>query len=226
MNPLITRAFVLGALHALEPGHGKTFLGAYIAGNKVRPANLMSIGLSMAISHTLVLILIGLVIGYLFPASLNSGIQAAIEILAPLSIIAIGIYLYKKQPKKVCSCCEHGHKHHHEQKATRSAILVGFAGGLLPCPSAVAAFTFSGSENGFQQSWKYVLVYVMGFVCLMMLLSLVLLLVKDKISGLYDHRLGKNIQRFSSVAIIAIGCVYFFKEVIHHLILPNLSSFH
>ena len=49
----ITSIFLLGCLHALEPGHGKTFLLAYTVGGKLDFQKITLLTLSLLVSHFL-----------------------------------------------------------------------------------------------------------------------------------------------------------------------------
>ena len=51
----ITSIFLLGCLHALEPGHGKTFLLAYTIGGKLDFNKILLLTGSLLVSHFLVL---------------------------------------------------------------------------------------------------------------------------------------------------------------------------
>jgi nickel/cobalt transporter (NicO) family protein len=46
-------ALLLGALHALSPGHGKTVVGAYLIGSRATPRHALFLGLTVTITHTL-----------------------------------------------------------------------------------------------------------------------------------------------------------------------------
>jgi nickel/cobalt transporter (NicO) family protein len=46
-------ALVLGALHALSPGHGKTLVGAYLIGSRGTARHAVFLGLTVTITHTL-----------------------------------------------------------------------------------------------------------------------------------------------------------------------------
>jgi nickel/cobalt exporter len=46
-------ALVLGAFHALSPGHGKTIVGAYLVGSKGTPRHAVFLGITVTITHTL-----------------------------------------------------------------------------------------------------------------------------------------------------------------------------
>lgn len=45
-------AFVLGAAHALEPGHGKTVVAAYLIGNRGRASDAVTLGSVVTLTHT------------------------------------------------------------------------------------------------------------------------------------------------------------------------------
>jgi ABC-type nickel/cobalt efflux system permease component RcnA len=45
-------AVVLGALHSMAPGHGKTMMAAYVVGRRGTPRQVVAIGLTVAVTHT------------------------------------------------------------------------------------------------------------------------------------------------------------------------------
>ena len=49
---LALSSFGLGALHALEPGHGKTVVGAYLIGSKGRIGDAVLLGLVVTRTHS------------------------------------------------------------------------------------------------------------------------------------------------------------------------------
>lgn len=65
MTPLIQNPFswiyfptalALGALHALEPGHAKTLTAAYLIGIRGTKRDALLLGLSVAFTHSLVVV--------------------------------------------------------------------------------------------------------------------------------------------------------------------------
>ena len=57
-------AGVLGAGHALTPGHGKTLMAAYLVGTRGTVWHAAGLGLSVTVSHTIgILVLAALVVG-------------------------------------------------------------------------------------------------------------------------------------------------------------------
>jgi ABC-type nickel/cobalt efflux system permease component RcnA len=55
----------LGALHALEPGHGKTVVAAYLVGSRGTPRHALYLGLIVTATHTAGVYLLGVVTLYL-----------------------------------------------------------------------------------------------------------------------------------------------------------------
>jgi len=86
---LIT-AIGLGAGHALTPGHGKTLMAAYLVGSRGTPIHAVGLGLSVAVSHTLGILALALLIvgaqGVLPP----DVVFRAAPVVAALSIVVIG----------------------------------------------------------------------------------------------------------------------------------------
>jgi ABC-type nickel/cobalt efflux system permease component RcnA len=106
----------LGALHALEPGHGKTFLASYSLAKRMSKKEVIKIISSMAISHSLLLLILGLFIPLVLPRQ-EETIHIYVQILASAIVLFVGfkmLYtLYKKEhDDKSCSC---GYDHTQEQ---------------------------------------------------------------------------------------------------------------
>ena len=51
----------LGALHAVSPGHGKTLVAAYLIGSRGTVRQAAGLGLTVAVTHTAGVFLLGLV---------------------------------------------------------------------------------------------------------------------------------------------------------------------
>ena len=98
----------LGALHALEPGHGKAFLASYAVGNEITKKKSFQIIISMAISHSVLLMVLAIVVPLFFP-TIEESIHVFIMIAAALIILYVGIkMLYqcitKKHSPSNCNC--------------------------------------------------------------------------------------------------------------------------
>ncbi|AOR35216.1 nickel transporter [Streptomyces fodineus] len=153
-------AVVLGALHALAPGHGKTLMAAAAAarGGRARPRDVLPLAASVTVTHTLGVVALGLLV--------TAGSAATPSVIAWLGIAGGALVLAAgaNLVRRVWSSRHHDHHHHpphpvehtHEghththththgghththpaAPTVRGTILLGFAGGLVPSPSAV-----------------------------------------------------------------------------------------
>jgi nickel/cobalt exporter len=233
-------AFVLGAMHALEPGHGKTAMASYTLGNKNAKNHLFTLVFSMAFSHTFMLLAIGFVVSYLFPLFDSEKAEHILGIMSPLILVSIGGYmLYKiKNNKHVCSAsCTH---HHHKNAPIKKSInvnglqlhtasvnkpththkttaLIGILSGLIPCPSAIAAFFMAGQTGSFTNSFGYVLIYVFGFVIVMFLLAIIFSFIGKKLTQKQEKfPIFNKMDLISAYLIIVVGMGYFVYNLSFH----------
>lgn len=104
---LLIGSFVLGAFHALEPGHGKTLVAAYLVGSRGRWYHAIYLGAVVTITHTAGIFGLGLlaVVGvqWLAPDLVIQWVQ----LLASGLIVALGGWMLYGQ------LTGRGHHHHH-----------------------------------------------------------------------------------------------------------------
>lgn len=157
-------AFGLGALHALEPGHGKTAMLLYLAGERRSMLHPLVMGLSSGLSHSVSLIGIAAIVHlthHMLTGDHHHGDQTVTEGMRWVSaalVLVVGLWMtwsaWRSKPTK-CGCGAHHHQKESSQQKTNSGVatsysmsaLLGAAFGLMPCPSAMAAY-FSGLSSG------------------------------------------------------------------------------
>ncbi|MCZ7645985.1 MAG: nickel/cobalt efflux transporter [Planctomycetota bacterium] len=86
-------AVALGALHALEPGHAKTLTAAYLIGIKGTKWDAIVLGLSVAITHSIVVILLsamGVLIGR---ETFTDHAMYWLQILSGVVVIGLGSWM-------------------------------------------------------------------------------------------------------------------------------------
>jgi nickel/cobalt transporter (NicO) family protein len=117
---LLTAA-VLGAWHALTPGHGKTLMAAYLVGTRGTALHALGLGVSVSVSHTVgILVLAGIVVGLAGAVAPDSVVRWA-PIVAAISIVLIGgwMLLNELRRRRVAAqaTSDHAHTapdHHHD----------------------------------------------------------------------------------------------------------------
>jgi len=108
---LIGLAFWFGALHALEPGHGKTMVAAYLVGAKGTPKHAALLGGMVTFTHTFSVFILGLVTMFLSRYIMPDRISKVLGIVSGLSIVWIGAMLLWRRARKLSHTRDHGHRH-------------------------------------------------------------------------------------------------------------------
>ena len=88
-----TSIFILGCLHAIEPGHGKTFLLAYSVGGKLDFNKILLLTFSLLVSHFVVLSAISLVFNILLSELQNEFIYEFAHLIGPVIILIFGSFI-------------------------------------------------------------------------------------------------------------------------------------
>jgi ABC-type nickel/cobalt efflux system permease component RcnA len=157
----------LGALHALEPGHGKTIVAAYLVGSRGTARHAVLLGIAVTAAHTAGVYLLGALTlcasRYIVPEQLYPWLGA----ISGLSVAALGVFIFLRHWTGETGEHSHvqGEKHSHwvlsmfkqatpAELAHRAAIsadskrieralslrelcMLGITGGIVPCPAAL-----------------------------------------------------------------------------------------
>ena len=110
-------AFVLGAAHALTPGHGKTIVAAYLVGSRGTLKHAAFLGGMVTFTHTVSVFLLGIATLFLFQYVAPAKVTQVLGAISGLSIVVIGAWmLYKRLRRSGHSHLHHhhGHDHHHD----------------------------------------------------------------------------------------------------------------
>lgn len=94
---LFTAALIaagLGALHALEPGHGKTIVAAYLVGSRGTPRHAILLGLIVTAAHTAGVYLLGVIALYASRWIVPEQLYPWLGIVSGLMIAGLAAYLF------------------------------------------------------------------------------------------------------------------------------------
>ena len=160
-----TSIFLLGCLHALEPGHGKTFLLAYTIGGKLDFKKILLLTGSLLFSHFAVLAAIAIIFNLVLAEFVNEFIHDFSHWLGPVIILVFGSYilgraLYKSRHIHSNNC---GHAHGKFQDTKiENPITVGLLTGMLPCASSLAVVMMTGMTPSISAILKFISIYVLA----------------------------------------------------------------
>ncbi|MEL6105437.1 MAG: sulfite exporter TauE/SafE family protein [Planctomycetota bacterium] len=225
-------AFGLGAIHALEPGHGKTAMLVYLTGEKRSFWHPIVMGVSSALAHSVSLVAIAAAVHLTHHLMTgdhdheNVAVTESLRWVSALLVLAVGGWMLwsaaRAKPVK-CGCGQHrdhdhgAHQHEPKAKASTSysmSALLGVAFGLLPCPSALAAY-FTGMSGGSPvAAYSVIGLFAAGIACSLSIVGITL--------QSFGTRWFKTSGRLSSLPwahiraglILLIGVVYLARLVV------------
>lgn len=113
----------LGALHALEPGHSKTMIAAYLIGTKGTKSDALLLGLAAATTHSLLVIGLSVAALYLGREAFADQAMHWLQVSSGVVVIALGLWmLWRRWPRRQAHA-----PHHHAPNPV--AVASAFAPG-------------------------------------------------------------------------------------------------
>ncbi len=137
-------AMGFGAVHALEPGHGKTIVAAYFVGTNGRAAHAALLGLIVAATHSIGVLVIGAVTLYGTQYILPEDLYPWLTLGSGVMVVGLGIGLLASRLsgnhylKHLSTGHLIPHRHHHEHEfavAPKTAPAHVHAAALVPAQS-------------------------------------------------------------------------------------------
>ncbi len=122
-------AAALGGLHALEPGHGKTIVAAYLVGSQGTAAHALLLGLIVTVTHTAGVYALGFLTLYASRYIVPEHLYPWLGMGSGLTIAVLGLYMLRRRyaghdhahgahhhhvPWDQSSGHEHAHSHQHD----------------------------------------------------------------------------------------------------------------
>ncbi|MEU4564434.1 hypothetical protein AB0F72_39150 [Actinoplanes sp. NPDC023936] len=106
---LIAVCALLGALHALTPGHGKAMLAAYLVGSRGTPRQAVALGATVTVTHTGSVLLLGAAVlaagHYVMPELLVPGLKVVTGVV----VLALGLRVLRRRLRGEARGHSHGH---------------------------------------------------------------------------------------------------------------------
>jgi len=112
MAALYAGAFILGAAHALEPGHGKTVVAAYLVGSRGKVYEAALLGLIVTFTHTFSIIVLAVITKYAAAGFTDKELHTYLGFVAAILILGVGIAMMFARWRVIHRLHHHGHDHH------------------------------------------------------------------------------------------------------------------
>jgi ABC-type nickel/cobalt efflux system permease component RcnA len=135
----VALALLLGAVHALAPGHGKTVMAAYLLGLRSSLSQALLVASTVTLTHTAGVLALGVALSA-STALAPERIYPWLGLASGLLLASVGVTLLRRAVRAARPRHAHGHPHQHRDgrpPGWRGLMPMGFAGGLVPSPSAL-----------------------------------------------------------------------------------------
>ncbi len=241
-------SFFLGAAHGLEPGHGKTIVAAYLVGTRGTIGNALFLGGVVTLTHTMSIILLGLVALFASQYILPEQIFPYLGTASGLLIIGLGTWLLVGHLRgrghghthsheahhdhghsheghhHDHSHGEHGHSHAIPDKVTLGSLLtLGISGGIVPCPGALVILLLAVALHRIAFGLLLLVAFSVGLAAILIAIGILIVKARplvDRFSG--DGRWIQRLPIASAVVIIVVGCAITLRTLMHSgIIFPN-----
>lgn len=221
-------ALGLGALHALEPGHGKTFVAAYFVGVKGTVRQAVSLGLIIAVTHTIGVMAIGLITLFGSHWILPERLYPWLSLASAIMVLALGVRLiisrgglqmlrrlFRRNTITIATH-EHGHEHTHRHADDgappwKSLLALGLADGLTPSPSALIVLLAAISLDRIGLGLLLITAFSVGLAAVLTAVCLGLIFARRVIDWFGARQrsgagflLGGVVQRLSQGALLRV----------------------
>lgn len=230
-------SLVLGAGHALTPGHGKAIVGAYLVGNHGKAKDAVILGLTTTITHTSSVFLLGfvtmLVSNYILPERLFPWLELSSGVL----VVVIGLRMFWQRLIDFARYGyvpqhshdehhhdhhdDHNHDHHHDHEhgphththdapplTLRGLLALGISGGLLPCPSALVVMLGAIALHRIAFGMLLIVAFSLGLAGVLTGIGLLLVYAQRLFERIpSDGRLIRGVSVLSAAVVTGAGLV-------------------
>jgi len=240
---LLASAALIGALHALGPGHGKSLMAATLVAERATVGRMVLLGTVMTLTHVsdvfLMALLAGVVASVLPPTQLLIGL----EIISAAALVVLGVVngvravtRYRtvlNNPQAALSdeaherahalglphehgpseAHEHSHAHEHADNF-RQALWLGFVGSLAPCPTAWAIFMATLSLGRLGTGILLLVAFTVGLHLTILAVGGLLLVSKRYAMRRTSPRFTYALPILSACVIVGLGVALLIRDIL------------
>jgi len=241
-------AIGLGALHALEPGHGKTLVAAYLVGSRGTAWHAVSLGLIVTLAHTAGVYAIGAVTLYAARYILPEKLYPWLGMVSGLMILGLGMLLLMRRWAAEHWTVREDHRHWYdslvtadrhsipgssgaaavpalEPVSTRQLLLLGITGGLVPCPAALVVLLSAVGLHRIAFGFFLIVAFSAGLAAVLIASGLLAVHVGKHFTRLVPKRnfISRRLPQVSAGFIAIIGGALIVQSVTSAGLAPRLQ---
>ena len=228
---LVGACAVLGALHALTPGHGKTLLAAYLVGDRGAPRHAVALGVAITVTHTAAVVALGVTVLAAGRWIEPGVVVPVLTVVAGAAVLVLGLRLVRRRwtdRHAGHAHAGHGHGHHadadpadhagHDQRhvtlltrptGVRRLVATGVSAGIIPCPEALSVLLLAIGLNRTGLGLVMIAAFGVGLAAVLVGLGLALVTAAPTLSRIGGRRPGwltTRLPLLSAVVVTALGC--------------------
>ena len=217
---LMTAALIamgLGALHALEPGHGKTLVGAYLVGSRGTARHAVILGAVVTLAHTAGVYALGGITLYAARYILPEKIFPWLGLVSGLTIAGLGAYLFlRRWTEEESADLAADHRHWYDLVGSkdkgqervvsvnastaalspartpvslRQLLLLGITGGMVPCPAALVVLLSAVALHRLEFGLFLIVAFSVGLAAVLIGIGLLMVRVGKLMAPVNSHGL-------------------------------------
>jgi ABC-type nickel/cobalt efflux system permease component RcnA len=210
-------ALVLGAWHALLPGHGKTIMAAAMIGSGAKVRQAATVAVAVALMHTASVLALGIAVLALQQTFRPDALYPWLGVLSGVAAVAVGFYLLRTRlaawrHQHTHGASTHGdhehvhpHPHVHGAAGRRGLLAIALAGGILPAPSALLVMLGAIQAHRAAYGVTLVLAFSVGLAGALLAVGAGALRARDAVAKRLSARVGLVVPMVSAAAILVVG---------------------
>ena len=202
----------LGAFHALEPGHGKTLVAAYLVGSRGTMKHAFLLGLIVTATHTAGVYLLGAVTLYASQYIVPERLYPWLGVVSGVLIAGLGAVLLVRRYRGKDGLSSHHHHHHadhshgsdhhhhitvtmamititthnhhdpNRQVSLRELLTLGISGGIVPCPAALVVLLSAVSMQRIGFGLLLIVAFSVGLAAVLITIGLLMVYARQSMS--------------------------------------------
>ncbi len=213
----------LGALHALEPGHGKTLLAVSLVGARATTKQAFVLASALTVAHTAGVIALGVALLAFARFIVPEMVYPWIALGSGACVAMLGASALARQVRQMRGAA-HKHEHAHGHDATtaarghthelpplpsgaplsfRNVVLVAMSGNIAPCPAALVVLLTALSLHRVGYGMLVVIAFSIGLAAVLTGLGIA---VVRGAAWLGERRGFERVVRYGPLATACIIC--------------------
>jgi len=224
-------AVILGALHAITPGHGKTVVAAYLVGSKGRVRDAIILGFVVTITHTSSVLVLGVIALVASKTILPGDLTPYLGTLSGIIIVVMGAVMlavryrnWKRTGEAVVAHQHHTHGHDHDHDHAKEGqargvrffnlVALGVSGGMVPCPDAFIVLLIAVAVNRIALGVVIIIAFSAGLAAV--LIAIGIMMVKaaplfERFGG--DGKFVRAMPMISAILVTLIGIAITYQSL-------------